>query len=90
MAALLARAGPEPSTAHRPVPGGRRVLGDHYTPTGTTPGVVSLPFTEFRVPSWATPATLDLTQVTQLSLYVGGAPGTGTLRVDSFEANPIA
>ncbi|HLL66362.1 MAG TPA: carbohydrate binding domain-containing protein [Micromonosporaceae bacterium] len=60
-----------------------------YTPTSTTPGVVSLPFSQFQIPSWAQPSPLDLTQVTQLSLYVGGAPGTGTFYVDSFEAYPI-
>ena len=60
-----------------------------YTPTGTEPRVVSLLFTEFRVPPWSSPAPLDLTQVTQLSIYVGGAPGSGTFHVDSFEAYPI-
>ena len=60
-----------------------------YTPTGTAAGLVSLPFTQFRVPPWSSPAPLNLTQVTQLSIYVGGGPGTGTFYVDSFEAYPI-
>ncbi|HEX8348270.1 MAG TPA: carbohydrate binding domain-containing protein [Actinoplanes sp.] len=60
-----------------------------YTPTSTAAGFVSLPFTQFQVPPWSSPAPLDLTQVTQLSIYVGGTAGSGTFYVDSFEAYPL-
>jgi hypothetical protein len=61
-----------------------------YTPTSTTPGIVTLPFDQFRVPPWGQPGPLDLTQVGQLSIYVGGAAGTGTFFIDSIVAYPIA
>nr|SBO96172.1 Endo-1,4-beta-mannosidase [Nonomuraea gerenzanensis] len=51
-------------------------------------GVARIPFTAFDHPSWAGAGPLDLTRFEQLSFYVGGAPGTGTLTVDQVTAYP--
>ena len=59
------------------------------TPTGTEARMVRLPFEQFRIPPWAQPGPLELGRVSQLSLYVGGPPGSGTFYVDSFAAYPI-
>lgn len=58
------------------------------TPAGTGARVERLPFSSFGIPPWATPGPLDLTQVGQLSFYVGGTPGAGTLYLDSVAAYP--
>lgn len=58
-----------------------------FIPTGTDPRVVEIPFDEFVTPPWAEPGPLDLTSVTQLSIYAGGA-GSGTDYLDGFTAYP--
>ncbi|MEV4351649.1 cellulase family glycosylhydrolase [Actinoplanes sp. NPDC049596] len=52
------------------------------------PGTTRLPFTSFTQPSWAPTGPLDLANVTQLSIYVGGAGGR--LTVDDVNAYPAA
>lgn len=61
---------------------------DTFTPSGTSPMIVKLPFTDFTIPSWAQSGPLDLTSVSQLSIYVGGNARKGTLYFDSFKAYP--
>jgi hypothetical protein len=57
------------------------------SPTGTSAQLITIPFTQFKPPSWAPQdATLDLTSVSQISFYLGGSTGSGTLRVDSVTA----
>ncbi|HYN97339.1 MAG TPA: carbohydrate binding domain-containing protein [Pilimelia sp.] len=56
--------------------------------TGRTPGLVRIPFADFAIPTWATPGALNLAQVTHLSFYLGGTPGTGVSYVDSVVAYP--
>lgn len=57
------------------------------SPTGTSAQLITIPFTQFKPPSWAPQdATLDLTSVSQVSFYLGGSTGSGTLRVDSVTA----
>ncbi|MFB4282271.1 cellulase family glycosylhydrolase [Nonomuraea sp. MTCD27] len=53
-------------------------------------GTVRIPFTEFDHPGWAGSGPLDLTRFEQLSFYVGGGPGDGTLTVDEVTAYPTA
>ena len=58
-------------------------------PTGTGSQFITIPFSDFHPPSWASQnATLDLTSVSQISFYLGGSTGSGTLRVDSITAYP--
>ncbi|MFB9239323.1 carbohydrate binding domain-containing protein [Plantactinospora siamensis] len=56
------------------------------TLAGTAPRVVEVPFSAFAPPPWATPGPLDLSSVTQLSLYPGGGAGSGTIQLDSIGA----
>jgi len=59
------------------------------SPTGTDAQFVTIPFSQFRPPSWSPQdATLDLTSVSQISFYLGGGTGSGTLRIDSITAYP--
>jgi len=59
------------------------------SPTGTSAQFITIPFSQFKPPSWAPQdATLDLTSVSQISFYLGGSTGSGTLRVDSITAYP--
>lgn len=59
------------------------------SPTGTNAQFITIPFSQFKPPSWAPPdATLDLASVSQISFYLGGSTGSGTLRVDSITAYP--
>jgi hypothetical protein len=51
-------------------------------------GIVNLPFSRFITPGWAQPRRLNLESVSELSIYVGGERGTGTLFFDSFKAYP--
>ncbi len=58
-------------------------------PTGTGSQFITIPFSDFHPPSWAPQdAPLDLTSVSQISFYLGGSTGSGTLRVDSITAYP--
>ena len=58
-------------------------------PTGTTGEFITIPFSQLKPPSWASQdATLDLTSVSQISFYLGGDTGSGTLQVDSITAYP--
>jgi Carbohydrate binding domain (family 11) len=59
------------------------------SPKGTNAQVITIPFSQFKPPSWAPqdPA-LDLTSVSQISFYLGGSTGSETLRVDSITAYP--
>ncbi|MET0415702.1 MAG: cellulase family glycosylhydrolase [Actinoplanes sp.] len=61
------------------------VYWEHTLPAGT--GVFRVPFTAFAQPSWAPSGALDLQNVTQLSIYVGGAHA-GRLIVDDVRAYP--
>ncbi|WP_291797054.1 carbohydrate binding domain-containing protein [Cellulomonas sp.] len=59
------------------------------SPTGTDAQFITIPFNQFKPPSWASQgATLDLTSVSQISFYLGGSTGSGTLQVDSITAYP--
>ncbi|MEW9552246.1 cellulase family glycosylhydrolase [Nonomuraea sp. NPDC050783] len=51
-------------------------------------GAVRIPFADFDHPGWAGAGPLDLTRFEQLSIYVGGGPGSGTLTVDQVTAYP--
>ncbi|WP_053175754.1 cellulase family glycosylhydrolase [Nonomuraea sp. SBT364] len=51
-------------------------------------GTVRIPFADFDHPSWAGAGPLDLTRFEQLSFYVGGGPGAGTLTVGHVTAYP--
>ncbi|GIH94774.1 cellulase family glycosylhydrolase [Planobispora siamensis] len=65
--------------------------GIYFEHTLTAPeGIVRIPFTEFRHPSWAGGGPLDLTRFEQLSIYVGGGPGSGRLTVDQVVAYPAS
>jgi hypothetical protein len=63
------------------------IYWEHTLPAGTGAGVVRIPFSEFKHPSWAPSGPLDLLHLGQLSVYVGGS-GPGTLVVDSLVAYP--
>ena len=63
------------------------VYWEHTLPAGTGAGVVRVPFTAFAQPPWAPSGTLDLTGVTQLSIYLGG-PDSGRLTVGDVRAYP--
>ena len=65
------------------------VYWEHTLPAGTPSGVVKVPFTSFAQPSWAPSGTLDLRQVTQFSIYLGGSDA-GRLTVDEVSAYPSA
>ena len=59
------------------------------SPTGTTAQFITIPFSQFKPPPWAPQdAALDLTSVSQISFYLGGGTGSGTLRIDSITAYP--
>ncbi len=48
---------------------------------------VEIPFTDFAPPPWAPQdATLDLSSISQLSLYPGGPRATGSIAIDSISA----
>ncbi|MFI7545099.1 hypothetical protein [Actinoplanes sp. NPDC049599] len=64
------------------------VYWEHTFAAGTTSGVVRVPFTAFAQPSWAPSGALDLQNVTQLSIYLGGAHA-GHLIVDDVRAYPF-
>ncbi|MCK2216331.1 glycoside hydrolase family 5 protein [Actinomadura sp. ATCC 31491] len=51
-------------------------------------GAARIPFAGFDHPSWAGAGPLDLTRFDQLSIYVGGGPGAGTLTVGQVTAYP--
>lgn len=63
------------------------VYWEHTLPAGAGAGVVRIPFSEFKHPSWAPSGPLDLLHLGQLSIYVGGS-GAGTLIVDGLVAYP--
>ncbi|MEU4690655.1 carbohydrate binding domain-containing protein [Actinoplanes sp. NPDC023714] len=63
------------------------VYWEHTLPAGTPSGTVRVPFTAFAQPPWAPTGTLDLRQVTQLSVYLGGGDA-GRLIVDQVQAYP--
>lgn len=64
------------------------VYWEYTLPAGTPSGVVRVPFTSFTQPSWAPSGPLDLRNVTQLSIYLGGSD-TGRLVVDDVQAYPL-
>lgn len=61
-----------------------------FTPTGTEPRLVTLPFSDFQQPSWAQPGPLDLNSITDLDFVIGGTTGPGTLTIDSITAVPFS
>lgn len=63
------------------------IYWEYTLPAGTGAGVVRVPFSEFRHPSWAPSGPLDLLHFAQLSIYLGGA-GPQSLVVDSLAAYP--
>ncbi|WP_068610469.1 carbohydrate binding domain-containing protein [Paenibacillus swuensis] len=59
--------------------------------TGTTPRVVTIPFSEFKLASWVAnrDAVLDLSSVTSFALYVGRSadgPAAGAIYFDDIQA----
>jgi hypothetical protein len=64
------------------------VYWEHTLPAGTGAGTVRVPFLSFSQPSWAPSGVLDLQNVTQLSIYLGGADA-GRLTVDDVQAYPF-
>ncbi|WP_250008406.1 cellulase family glycosylhydrolase [Actinoplanes sp. M2I2] len=63
------------------------VYWEHTIPAGGSDGVVRVPFTAFKQPSWAPSGALDLQKLTQLSIYLGGGT-SGRLIVDDVRAYP--
>ena len=56
---------------------------------GTQGRMVKIPFADFAPPPWAAQdATLDLSSISQFSLYPGGPVSTSSVRVDAISAYP--
>jgi hypothetical protein len=49
---------------------------------------VRIPFTDFEPAPWSPTGPLDLSRVTDLAFYVGGAGGSGTYWLDSIAIHP--
>ncbi|MBA8794103.1 hypothetical protein FHX74_001708 [Friedmanniella endophytica] len=59
------------------------------TLSDTTARVITIPFSAFAPPPWADPnAKLDLSSVTQLSLYPSESGSSDTIAIDSISATP--
>lgn len=56
---------------------------------GTQGRMVKIPFADFAPPPWAAQdATLDLSSISQFSLYPGGPVSTSSVRIDAISAYP--
>nr|BFE82438.1 hypothetical protein GCM10020093_050390 [Planobispora longispora] len=81
----LDHAGPAANITIQFVTGG---IYFEHTLTPASPGPIRIPFTDFDHPGWAPSGPLDLSRFEQLSIYVGGGPGSGRLTVDQVVAYP--